>query len=358
LINKSRRNWDSHIALFFAKAVAMRGSSYRGANRKSLTAPAILGAAFLVIAGVAGGPERAFAKDGASSSCFLGGIAHRPDAQAKAIERATIFIALVKNDGTLVSQGTGFIARGADGSRIVTAAHVVLPKNSTQPDERLMAFFSDGSPLGTLRVAAAGPRHRISLGAFDIVDDDVAVVEPEKFVDSAARKRFAQIEGLPVMSNAAIRIGEASDPVGAFWGFSGAAAVNRQGQVVGVLTDASFRGRTTLELGSIQETNAAGKAVSRAVTLPTLSLVVVEPLRAPEIQSAFGPSPISASGPEADEVALAGFPLASCASSSAVLQSVDSAGGERLLSRWQEMGPVGAWFLQPPLNQTKLKLTP
>ncbi len=296
----------------------------------------------------------------ADTSCFLGRIDHP---KRKAIAAATVFIAVVHADGTLMSQGTGFIAagsasRGASGPRIVTAAHVVPPDDAPSDDTRTVVFFSDGNPIGTPRVVARAPAHETLVGSFNVVANDVAVLEIADFADPDARERFVHLAGLPVNSDAVLRVGEASDPVGAVWGFSGAAAIDRDGRVMGVLTGADFRGRVTLELGSIEDSNASGRPVTRSVTLPRRSLIVVEPIEAPEILQALGPAALhQAEQAEADAV-FAGFPLASCASTSAMLESAISAPGAALLARWQAMGQQDAWFLPPRLDATKLKLSP
>ena len=322
---------------------------------------AALGAMLLVAATQLAADNAAAIAVAPERSCFEGGSAERPSAQAQAVERATLFIALVRADGTLLSQGTGFVAAsrpaGQTGSLVVTASHVVQHDGDLPSDARLIAFFSDGAVIGALRVIAAGPQRNLSFGGFDIVADDVAVAEIAQFADPRAEARFSQLRGLPLAASDRIAVGEASDPVGAIWGFSGAAAVDTAGRVVGVLTGASFRGRVTLELGSVQESNAAGAPRTRAVTLPTRSLIVVEPLQAQAVRAALGDLPREAPAPD-PAVLLAGFPLASCATTAATLASVDSPAGAALLSRWQKAGPVGAWFLPPSLDQTKLKLAP
>lgn len=298
--------------------------------------------------------------NGPYQSCFLEHIAH---AQSKAIADATVFIALVRADGTMVSQGTGFIAAGSAvlgtmGPRIVTAAHVAAPHETVADDERFIVLFSDGIPIGTPRVVASGQTHSILVGSFDVAADDVAVLEMANFANAGARARFLGLAGLPVNSDAVLRVGEASDPIGAVWGFSGAAAVDREGHVVGVLTDATFRGRVTIELGSIEESNAAGQPVARAVTLPRQSLIVVEPLHAPEILRALGPAAAHQVEPAETEAVLAGFPLASCASTSATLESATSKEGAALLTRWQGVEQDDVWFLLSRLTATKLNLAP
>jgi hypothetical protein len=290
-------------------------------------------------------------------SCFLQQIVHP---QATAIERATVFIAFVRADGTILSQGTGFIAGGSAvsggaGLRLVTAAHVVS-RSDHDANAHFIAFFSDGRPIGELRVVATGPVQDIVLGDSNLVANDVAVVEIAHFATANARERFAQIEGLPIASNETLLVGETSAPFGAAWGFSGAAAIDPAGNVIGVLTGADFHGRVTLDLGSVQETNAAGKLVNRAVTLPTQSLVVVEPLNSPEILGALGSPPARRAVSTETSVVMAGFPLASCAVVAARLESADSSTGAALLSKWQKIGQVADWIFPPPFDAKKLKL--
>lgn len=296
----------------------------------------------------------------ADSSCFLGGIAHP---ESKAIAEATVFIAMVHTDGTLLSQGTGFIAAGSAsvgsmGPRIVTAAHVAAPREAAPDDVRFMVFFSDGTPIGAPRVVATGQTHSILVGSFDVAADDVAVLEIANFADAQAHERFVHLAGLPINSDAVLRVGEASEPIGAVWGFSGAAAIDREGRVMGVLTGADFRGRVTLELGSIEGSNAAGRPITRSVTLPRQSLIVVEPLHSHAILQALGPATIHQTEQGEAIAVFAGFPLASCAATSARLASPASAEGAAMLARWQAIGQEDAWLMPPRLDATKLKLSP
>lgn len=298
------------------------------------------------------------ASSAAASSCFLGKIAHPA---AHAIERSTVFIALVGPDGTLLSEGTGFVtatnaAHRASGPRIVTAAHVVGPREPMPEDARLMVFFSDGTPLGVPRILTSGPTHTVSVGGFDVIADDIAVLEIARFVDAKAGERFAALTGLPVERSETLRIGEASNPTGAVWGFSGAAAIDRDGRVVGVLTGADFRGRVTVELGSIQESNATGHAVARPVTLPSQSLVVVEPINASNILRELGIAETGSAHATKTDIILAGFPLANCASTSATIDTADSPSGAALLLKWRNIGQTGAWLLPPHFGTNKLKL--
>src|SRR5271166_2984492 len=75
------------------------------------------------------------------STCFGNQIDHP---RAQRIARNTIFIAKVRPDGTVISEGSGFVVRsGAAGEpRIITAAHVVDPGH-TAPEAILMVFLSD-----------------------------------------------------------------------------------------------------------------------------------------------------------------------------------------------------------------------
>jgi hypothetical protein len=348
------------------KAIVMR--RFLVGARSTRSAPSVafaaLGVAALIASTVAGctklAPQQAeapaaFRPD--DQSCFLQQIAHP---QATTIERATVFIAFARADGTLLSQGTGFVVAGStvagsEGLRIVTAAHVVSPRDH-EADAYFIAFFSDGMSIGKLRVVASGPVQDIALGDSNLVANDIAVLEIAHFATANAQERFSQLEGLPIASSDTVLVGETSTPYGAAWGFSGAAAIDPAGNVIGVLTGADFHGRLTLDLGSVHETNAAGKLVNRAVTLPTQSLVVVEPLNSPEILKALAAPPARRVASTVASVVMAGFPLASCASVTARLESADSSTGAALLSKWQKIGQVADWIFPPPFDAKKLKL--
>jgi hypothetical protein len=289
-------------------------------------------------------------------TCFLNEIDHP---QAGKIAEATVFIAAVGPDGTLASEATGFVVRdtaeaGAQGPRIVTAAHVIEDADTARDGRRWAVFFSDGMPLGVPRTVLRGATREISVGGFDLVENDIAVIEIASFNNDAARERFFGLQGLPLYGGDDILVGESGQPVGVSWGFSGAAAIDPVGRVVGVLTGADFRDRTTLELGSIADSNRSGGAVSRAVTLPRRSLVVIEPLRDPDILHALGRSPEVRWGGLRTTVTIAGFPAASCAATSATVEPINSQAGTRLLSQWRSIGMEGAWFLPPQLGTTKL----
>jgi len=294
------------------------------------------------------------------SSCFFGAIAHAGAADEAPIAAATIYIAFVEPDGALVSQGTGFAVQGSTGAaagpRILTAAHVVQRGGLAGETLPLIAFFSDGAPIGPLRVVAAGTASQDMIGEFDVVADDLAVVEIQSFADAQAKARYVRLEGLALAAGHAIMVGETSEPAGAFWGFSGAAAIDRAGRVRGVLTGAAFRGRVSLESGSIQASNAAGFPVARPTVLPSHSLVVVEPVRAPEILRVLRSASPLAAAVEPVAVVLAGFPMSSCVATTTILHDVASPEAASLLARWREIGQVGAWILPPPLDRTKLRL--
>jgi hypothetical protein len=289
-------------------------------------------------------------------TCFLDEI-HHP--QAGKIADATVFIAAVWPDGTLASEGTGFVVSdsadgGAQGSRIVTAAHVIDDTDATRDGQRLAVFFSDGMPVGVPRIVLRGKTHRLSVGGFDLVENDIAVIEIASFNDDPARDRFLGLQGLQLSGGDDILIGETSQYLGVSWGFSGAAAIDLAGSVVGVLTGADFRDRTTLELGSILDANRGGGAVSRPVVLPGRSLVVIEPLRDPDILRALGRSPELRESGLRTTVTIAGFPVANCAATSATIEPVNSQAGTRLLSQWRSLGMEGVWYLPPQFGTAKL----
>jgi hypothetical protein len=289
-------------------------------------------------------------------TCFLN-VVHHP--QARKIAEATVFIAMVRTDGTVASEGTGFLVSGssaddAPAPRIVTAAHVVDDVNTGRNGQRLAVFFSDGMYLGAPRIVALGTTRNLSAGGFDLVANDLAVLEIASFDNQAARRRFLALDGLPLSGGDEILVGETSRPVGATWGFSGAAAIDPAGRVVGVVTGADFRDRTTLALASILDTAQSGGAVPRPVTLPNRSLVIVEPLQSTEILRALGRSPKPRQSAPRTTVNLVGFPLASCAATSATVVPINTEVGTRLFSQWRSAGMDGAWYLPPPLGTAKI----
>lgn len=102
-------------------------------------------------------------------------------------------------------------------------------------------LFSDGMPLGVPRIVLGGATRKLSVGGFDLVENDIAVIEITSFNNDAARDRFLRLQGLPLSGGDDILVGESGQPLGVSWGFSGAAAVDPAGRVVGVLTGADFR---------------------------------------------------------------------------------------------------------------------
>jgi hypothetical protein len=301
------------------------------------------------------GPPSKQAKLG-HATCFLNEI-HHP--QAGRIAKATVFIAAIAPDGTLASEGTGFVVSdsgngGPHGSRIVTAAHVIEGIDTTRDGQRWAVFFSDGMPLGEPRTVLRGTTREVSVSGLDLVDNDIAVIEITSFNSAAARDRFFALQGLPLSGGDDILVGESGQPPGVSWGFSGAAAIDPVGRVVGVLTGAEFRDRVTLELGSILDAHPNGGAGSRPVTLPGRSLVVIEPLSDPDILRVLGRSPELRGSGLRTTATIAGFPAASCAATSATVEPIDSLAGTRLLSKWRSIGMEGAWYLPPQLGTTKL----
>ena len=290
------------------------------------------------------------------ATCFLNEIQHP---RAAKIAEATVFIAALRSDGTLASEGTGFVVSdSADGSarglRIVTAAHVIDDPAADPEGGSLVVFFSDGMPLGVPRTVIRGATRELTVGGFALVENDLAVLEISSFYEPSARARYLELPGLPLAGNVDILVGESSRPLGASWGFSGAAAIDPDGRVVGVLTDADFRDRATLELGSIIDANQNSDAAPRRVVLPARSLDVIEPLHDPNILRALGRSAELRESTPATTVTLAGFPSASCAAISATVEPIDSGAGTELVSRWTSMGMEGAWYLPPQFDTRKL----
>ena len=289
-------------------------------------------------------------------TCFLDAILHP---HAAAIAEATVFIAMVRSDGLLVSEGTGFVVAGSatgstQGLRIVTAAHVVGAADGGRDDQHLTVFFSDGMTIGLPRIVVRGASHDITVGGLDLVADDISVIEIAAFNDDVARRRFQALAGLPFDQGDDILVGETGQQLpGASWGFSGAAAVDPSGRVVGVLTGADFRDRTTPTLASILDARSSGGAVPRPVTLPARSLVIVEPLSSKDILHALGRSPKPRTSAAGVVVTLAGFPLANCAVTSATVAPINGKDGTETLARWEKVGIEGAWYLQPQLGSAK-----
>jgi hypothetical protein len=329
-------------------------ASFRGPNTRFVLSGTKL--TVLTVLGLAGAAAFAFGKpvvEERDATCFGSNIEHPYAAQ---IARNTVFIAKVLADGTLVSAATGFVVRGtaADRPRIVTAAHVV---NSNAPDKLFMVFLSDGMPVGIPRVIAEPTRQNISIADDDLTINDLAVLDMAQFSGDIARARFTALEGLPARAGSALMVGETNGPTGVIWGYSGAPAVDRDGEIIGVATGADFRGRVTRNLGLIQDSDASGRPHNSDITLPNRSLVLVEPLHTPEILAALDLSETAPKAQSEGPVVLAGFPFASCASTSARLQPAESADGMQLIKKWQLLDQVGAWWL-PSLGSRKLRLTP
>ncbi|MGO9984507.1 MAG: hypothetical protein ACLPIX_09910 [Rhodomicrobium sp.] len=287
----------------------------------------------------------------AEPSCFAGLVDH---AQAARIARNTVFIAEVGTGGTLLSAGTGFAVQGTNGVRIVTARHVI---DSGVNGSTFIVLFSDGVPLGVPGVAAAGSAKKIEAAGVDLTVNDIAVLRIDSFSSPAAEKRFAALDGLSVRANGPLMVGETTGVAGVAWGYSGAAGVDAEGRVAGVLTGADFRGRVSLILPSIQEADASGELRGRPAALPNRSLAVVEPIHGEAILRELKLAAIEPGDGEETRVVFAGFPSANCASASAVLQAVDSKAGTKLLKLWASTDQEGAWWLPAPFSISKLNFS-
>jgi hypothetical protein len=245
------------------------------------------------------------------------------------------------------------------GSRAFEDQRIVIDTSDIPDrDALLMVFSSDGMPIGTPRLIAGGTPHKFTSDGFDVIVDDIAVIEIERFTDAKIAERFAHIEGLDIENGGSLMVGETNRPLGAVWGLSGAAAVDRSGKVVGVLTEADFRGRAPLELGSIQETNAAGRPTYRTVTLPTQSLVVTEPFNSPLILAALNRQQEYRPPTEPKDVVMAGFPLGGCAAATATLVPTGTTAAIAVVHKWRSIGTAGVWYMPVQFSPTKLKLVP
>ena len=276
-------------------------------------------------------------------SCFGSRIDH---AHAAKIARNTVFVAGVRADGTLTSSATGFVVRGRHGVRIVTTFHVVDP-DAGEPSSTLMVFFSDGAPLGVPRVVAATAPRKTTVSSVELTVDDLAVVEIARFAGPAALQRLSRLDGLQVDASGPLMVGETDGRTGVAWGYSGSAAVDQAGHVVGVLTSADFRGRVSVNLATIQEAKTGGLPTDVATTLPDRSLVVVEPLQDPGIIDELQQARVPSESRRTIKVVFAGFPSASCASTSARLHAATSPAGAELLGKWGAMDESDAWRIPP-----------
>ena len=82
----------------------------------------------------------------------------------------------------------------------MTAAHVLDDTDTTRDGQRLTVFFSDGMPLGVPRTVLRGATHELSVGGFNMVENDIAVIEIASFNDDPARDRFLGLEGFRSMA--------------------------------------------------------------------------------------------------------------------------------------------------------------
>src|SRR5262249_38257421 len=156
------------------------------------------------------------------------------------------------------------------------------------------------------RIIVATSQQQISIDDNDLIVNDLAVLTIAQFSDEGARTRFGELDGLPVSSGGALMVGETSGRAGVIWGYSGAPAVDDTGAVIGVAIAADFRGRVNQRLGTIQEP-APDDQQTGEIALPKRSLVVVEPLRAPEIMRALGLGEHASAEHSESSVVLAGF---------------------------------------------------
>jgi len=188
---------------------------------------------------------------------------------------------------------------------------------------------------------------KTTVSSVELTVDDLAVVEIARFAGPAALQRLSRLDGLQVDASGPLMVGETDGRTGVAWGYSGSAAVDQEGHVVGVLTSADFRGRVSVNLATIQEAKTGGRPIDVATTLPDRSLVVVEPLQDPGIIDELQQARVPSESRRTIKVVFAGFPSASCASTSARLHAATSPAGAELLGKWGAMDESDAWRIPP-----------
>jgi hypothetical protein len=172
----------------------------------------------------------------------LTGPDHDLDREERATHVALSVISLpsAKDHGCVAPGVSDSADSSTQGSRIVTAAHVIEETDTTRDGRRWAVFFSDGLPLGVPHTVLRGATRELSVRGFNLVENDIAVIEITSFNNDAARDRFLRLQGLPLYGGGDILVGESGQPLGVSWGFSGAAAIDPAGRVVGVLTSRIF----------------------------------------------------------------------------------------------------------------------
>ena len=90
--------------------------------------------------------------------------------------------------------------------------------------------------------------------------------------------------------------------------------------------------------------------------MPAQSMVVVEPFQSRAVLQALGRTVLEKPRQTETQVVIAGFPLGSCAATSAKLEPVATPAAKKLFAKWNSMGASGAWYLPPRLSWTTLKL--
>jgi hypothetical protein len=72
--------------------------------------------------------------------------------------------------------------------------------------------FPTACPSGSL-VQSYGHDAQAFVGGFDLVENDIAVIEITSFNNVAARGRFIALQGLPLSGGNAILVGKSSQPL-------------------------------------------------------------------------------------------------------------------------------------------------
>lgn len=305
-------------------------------NLGKLVTPAI-GAAVAFLFGTsafAQSPLTAARSASVNLTCFAGQIDHP---RADQIAAATVYLTWMDPaTGKNITDATGVVIADSIVSgdrlkqnRIITAAHVVRdPGPNVGPNSRLAVVDSRGEFLGW-----ASPRAFSSDPGYtgtNIPKDDVAVLGIDSFNNQLAADTYAAIHGLalaPRQSPVSLR-GSIDGPTGLGPGASGAAAIDGNGQIIGILSAGSNMGvLLQWKAGDLIKMNATHVPSIRSITMYGKADITVLPLNNPDILNALGSAGshvTKANNPDFQfKMTIAGYPFGSCASSFGTLSADD-----------------------------------
>lgn len=183
-----------------------------------------------------------------TESCFTGGLPGLDSGLEARIRDATLLLLSsyrVPDGGVFVMNGTGTVIRADQGeNRVLTASHVASPRIDTGSGVAdlisVHAFDGEGRLVATLKphYAMTEP-FDLSGGAGDLIHEEVTVLEPARFPNPAMAMSWADrgLDLAPTQSQTLIfGYGEAGLTT-TLEGYSGAALLNPDGQVIGVLAE-------------------------------------------------------------------------------------------------------------------------